>query len=152
MSRIAMAIALMLGQTAATTQTANSMYGGTWTAELAGTTYVRLELAATGGTLRGAMSLGNIQVDKTGVVTKAEAMPPDLTPLVDVVIRESHVSFGRKDVTEIDRFELRLVGADAADLTFIPTDADRKEFEAAGLTVPKPIRLKKLAAARLQAP
>src|SRR5688572_18411860 len=127
------ALALTLSQTAPATQTSNRNYAGTWAAELAGKTYVRLELTAADGTVRGALSLGNIQVDKTGTVIMAEAAPRELTPLVDVVVRDSHLAFGRKDDSEIDRFELRLAGADAADLLFIPSDDDRKELESAGV-------------------
>lgn len=141
---IAFALALTLGQISAAGQTSSRDYAGTWTAELAGTTYVRLEISATGDGLRGGLSLGNIQIDAKGLVTKAQAAPRDLTPVQDVVVRETHVSFSRRDVSEMDRFELRLAGADAVDLLFLPSDADRQELEASGLAAPKPIRLKKV--------
>jgi hypothetical protein len=139
------ALTLTLGQTAAANQTSNRSYAGTWTAELAGTTFVRLELADTGGTLRGAMSLGDIELDKAGIVIKAKTVPRELKPLLDVVLRDSHLSFARRDDTDIDRFELRLTGADAADLLFVLSDDDRKEVESEGLPIPKPIRLKRIA-------
>ena len=54
---LSMTLALAFGQ--ATSES----YAGTWTAELAGQTYVRIELQVTNGTLGGRISLGNIEVD-----------------------------------------------------------------------------------------
>jgi hypothetical protein len=47
-------------------QASSQSYAGTWTAELAGQIYVRLELQVTNGALGGKMSLGNIEVDSRG--------------------------------------------------------------------------------------
>ena len=135
---LAMTLALTVGQ--ATSQS----YAGTWTAELAGQTYVRLELQVTNGALGGRMSLGNVEVDSQGEVRTALAAPNELSPLFDVVLQDSMVSFSRKDVNDADHFELKLVG-DRAELQFIPSDADRAELAAMGVPVPKPIRLTRAA-------
>ena len=50
-----------------------------------------------------------------------------------------------RDVTDIDRFEMRLLDDETAELLFIPTDEDRKELAAEGIGVPKPMRLKRIA-------
>jgi hypothetical protein len=98
----------------------------------------------TDGALGGAISLGNIEVDSQGDVRTALAAPKELSSLVDVVLRESLVSFSRKDGSDTDHFELRLVG-DRAELRFIPSDADRAELAAIGVPVPKPILLTRVA-------
>jgi hypothetical protein len=124
-------------------QAASQPYAGTWTAELAGRTYVRLELQVTNGALGGKISLGNIEVDSQGEVRTALAAPEELSPVFDVVLRDSMLSFSRKDVNDTDHFELKLVG-DRAELRFIPSDADRAELAAMGVPVPKPIRLTRM--------
>jgi hypothetical protein len=118
-------------------------YTGTWVAELSGTTYVRLELQGT-STVTGRISLGNIQLGNQGEVTKADPAPREFRPLLEVARRDTHLSFASKETGELDRFELRLVSPDAADLLFIPTEEDKKELLAAGIGIPKPIRLKKV--------
>jgi hypothetical protein len=131
---LSVTLALTFGQ--ATSQS----YTGTWTAELAGQTYVRLELQVTNGALGGRISLGNIEVDSAGEVKTAFAAPNEFTPLLDVVLRDSVLSFSRKDGNDTDHFELRLVD-NRAELRFIPSDADRAELAAMGVPAPKPIRL-----------
>jgi hypothetical protein len=118
-------------------------YTGTWTAELSGTTYVRLELQGTNTAMTGRLSLGNMEADAKGVVIKVAAAPRELRPLQEVVRRDAHLSFILKEGRDSDRFELRLVGADSADLLFIPSEEDKKELAAEGIPAPKPIRLKK---------
>ena len=140
-------VAIVLMSTAglaAVDQAPGQAYAGTWTADLKGTTYVRLELEPFDGTLRGRIALGNIQLDGQGQVAKAEPAPSRLTPLIDVSLRITGISFSRRDVTDIDRFEMRLLDGETAELLFLPTDEDRKELAAAGIGVPKPVRLKRL--------
>ncbi|HEY7473859.1 MAG TPA: hypothetical protein VH679_02540 [Vicinamibacterales bacterium] len=118
-------------------------YAGTWIAEFSGTTYIRLELQGTDAAVTGRISLGNIEVDAQGQVAKAQAARA-FRPLLDVVRRESHLAFASKDEHDLDRFELRLLAADSAELTLLLSDEDRKEVAAAGIPVPKPFRLKKI--------
>ena len=125
-------------------QASSQPYAGTWTAELAGQTYVRLELQVINGALGGRISLGNIEVDSGGEVKTALAAPNEFAPLFDVVLRDSLLSFSRKDGHDTDHFELRLVD-NRAELRFIPSDADRAELAAMGVPVPKPIRLTRVA-------
>ena len=61
-------------------QPTSQSYAGTWTAELAGQTYVRLELQVTNGALGGRIGLGNIEVDSQGEVKTAVAAPNELSP------------------------------------------------------------------------
>ena len=146
MRNILVAVVVMstLGVSAAG-QAPGQAYAGTWTADLRGTTYVRLELEPFDGTLRGRIALGNLQFDGQGQVAKAEPAPSRLTPLIDVSLRITGISFSRRDVTDIDRFEMRLLDDETAELLFIPTDEDRKVLAAEGIGVPKPMRLKRIA-------
>ena len=56
-------------------QSASQPYVGTWTADLNGQTYVRLELTTTDGVLGGKVSLGDIHVNSAGEV---EAVTPQV--------------------------------------------------------------------------
>lgn len=142
---VAIALATTIGQTAAS-QAPGQTYAGTWIAELAGTTYIRLELEGAAGALRGRISLGNITgLDAQGQVIKAEPAPPELTPIFDVTLRITSMAFSHKNGNDTDRFEMRLVGNEAAELLLILTDEDRKELAADGLPDPKPFRLKRIA-------
>ena len=142
---VAIALAMTVGQAPAS-QAPGQTYAGTWIAELTGTTYIRLELEGAAGALRGRISLGNITgLDAQGQVIKAEPAPRELTPIFDVTLRTTSLAFSHKNGNDMDRFEMRLVGNEAADLLFILTDEDRKELAADGLPDPKPFRLKKVA-------
>lgn len=145
MRNIIIAVALMSAAGLAAGQVPGQAYAGTWVANLAGSTYVRLELEPSEGTLRGRIALGNLQFDGQGQVAKAEPAPSRLTPLINVSLRITGISFARRDGNDTDRFEMRLLDGETAELLFIPTDEDRKELAAEGIGVPKPIRLKRLA-------
>jgi hypothetical protein len=143
MVKIVVAVALALAIQTPNATPAQS-YAGTWTAEHGGATFVRLELQASSSTVMGRISLGNIEVDAQGLVAKARPAPKEFRPLSEVVRRQSHLSFSSLDSTEVDHFEMRLLGPDAAELLFLPSEEDKKELAAAGIPVPKPIRLKRI--------
>ena len=118
-------------------------YGGTWIAEFKGATFVRLELSVTGGTLGGRIALGDLEVDAEGRVKAARPAPDRLTPIFDVAVRDSVVSFSHRDGNDTDRFELRLIGGEA-ELRFIFDEDTLKELTDEGIPPPKPVRLKKV--------
>jgi hypothetical protein len=119
-------------------------YGGTWIAEFKGASFVRLELSLTDGTLAGRIALGDMEVDAEGRVKAARQAPDRLTPVFDVAVRDSIVSFSHKDGNDTDRFEMRLSGGEA-ELRFILDDETRKELADEGIPLPKPVRLRKIA-------
>jgi hypothetical protein len=129
-------VALSLGQSL-------ESYGGTWIAEFKGAAFVRLELSVTGGTLGGRIALGDMEVDAEGRVKAARPAPDRLTPVFDVAVRDSVVSFSHKDSNDTDRFELRLTGGEA-ELRFILDEDTLKELTDEGIPPPKPVRLKKI--------
>ena len=133
----AAAVGVMLAQSAA------QPYIGTWAADLNGNTYVRLELTTTGGALGGRIALADIHLNSQGEVEAVLGAAPGFTPIFDVVLRDATLTFARKDGDDTDRFEMRLITSGAAQLTFVPTDADREELARAGVPLPKPVRLKK---------
>jgi hypothetical protein len=130
-------VALSLGQSL-------ESYRGTWVAEFAGTSFVRLELDMTGGALGGRIALGDMEVDADGGVKAAKEAPDQLTPIFDVVVRDSTVSFSRKDGNDTDRFEVHLNSGEA-ELRFILDEGTLKELTDEGIAVPKPVRLKRVA-------
>jgi hypothetical protein len=118
-------------------------FAGTWTAEQAGQTFVRLELRLSGSTLGGQISLGDIHVDKKGVVERAKAAPAASTPLLDVARQDGLLTFARKDGRDTDHFQLKVIDENTAELTFILSDTDRKELAAQGIPSLAPIKLTK---------
>ena len=54
---------------------------GSWTAQFDGRTFVRLELMAANGTFDGGISLGNVEVDKQGTLSRVSEAPRDLSPI-----------------------------------------------------------------------
>jgi len=137
---ILLATALVIGAA----QTSSRSFAGTWTAEHANQTFVRLELQGAGPALGGRISLGDIELDTNGHVKTAKAAPRDATPIFDVVERADRLTFAHKDGRDTDRFELKLVDASTAELTFVLTDATRRELVTQGISEFKPITLKKL--------
>ena len=120
-------------------------YRGTWVAEFDGTAFVRLELDVTGGALGGRIALGDMEVDADGRVKAAkEATNRPTPPIFDVVVRDSILSFSRKDGNDTDRFEVHL-NAGEAELRFILDEETLKELTDNGIAVPKPVRLKRVA-------
>ena len=136
------AIALAVAITCFTAGQSNpSTIAGTWTAEFNGRTFVRLELKTAGGTIAGGMSIGDIEINEQGALKKVGEMPAKLTPIFDARQEGSLLTFSRKDSTDIDRFELRLLDGKRAELVLVLTEDDRKELAAEGVPTPKPIVL-----------
>jgi len=135
---LAMLVAVAVGLTFA--QAPGQDYAGTWIAEQAGTTYVRLELTIADGALQGKIALGNIHVNADGEVDSAEPAPATLTPIFDLVAKPADLSFARQDGTDIDNFRMTLT-ATGADLTLLLDEAQRQELTRAGVPTPKPLRL-----------
>jgi hypothetical protein len=122
-------------------QPASGQIAGSWTAAFEGRTFIRLDLKAAEGTLTGGISLGNFEVDQQGLVSRADAAPPTLTPISRVTIKGSTVTFVLKAGNDTDAFELRLLENGGADLHFLLNDEDRRQIAASGVPVPRPIRL-----------
>jgi hypothetical protein len=138
-----MMMALMVGVLAAG-QTAEP-YAGTWIAEFEGKVFVRLEMKGSDSTLAGRIALGDIEVDSEGRVKAAKDAPDRLTPIFDVVVKDSRLSFLHKDGHDTDRFEMHLGTSDQAELQFVPDEDMLKELKEAGIPVPKPVALKRVA-------
>jgi len=139
MSRLILAAALAFSLSQANTQP----YTGTWTADFKGTTHVRLELAIVAGTLGGKISLGDIEVDEQGELKTVGSAPATLTPIANVSVKNSVLSFTRKDGEDLDHFAMRITGPGTAELDLVLTEEDKKEFAAEGIPAPKPIKLKR---------
>lgn len=137
---ILLATALVIGSA----QTPAKSFEGTWTGEHAGQTFVRLELQGAGTAISGRINLGDIELDKTGEVKAAKAPARAATPIFDVVERAGTLTFARKDGQDTDRFQMKLVDATTAELTFVVTDEIRKEMKSQGITDIKPFKLRKL--------
>lgn len=124
-------------------QPPNGPVAGSWTAKFEGRTFIRLELKTVNGAISGGIRLGNIEVDRQGMVKRADAAPLNLIHIFDVTRKGATVTFSIKEGNDTDQFELRLLENGDADLQFLVTDQDRKELAAEGVPPPKPIRLTK---------
>jgi len=115
-------------------------FAGTWTADLKGDTYIRLELRQTNGVLSGQISLGTTHPGKDGVVDTVIEPATYFKPIFDVVLRDGVLSFARTDEGVTDRFELRVVG-DRIELMYLfhPGFADALKRD--GITPPRPVLL-----------
>ena len=124
-------------------QAGGASIAGSWTAQFKDRTFLRLELKIADGTITGSMSVGNFEVDEQGGLRRFSDAPRDLSPIFDVAQRGSTVTFSRKDGTDTDRFEFRLLEPGHAEMHFFLNEADRKELAANGVPTPKPIPLTK---------
>jgi hypothetical protein len=126
-------------------QSAAAGMAGVWVAEHRGTTFIRLELSATGNTVTGgAMGTGNLKVDDKGVVIEVSAVPTTLTPVRQATVNGDTLSFVRAEGNDLEQFRLRILGADQAELTLVPTEEMLEEIKEAGIAVPRPFRLRKI--------
>ena len=138
------ALALVAALTAVSASQADrASIAGSWTAQFEGRTFLRLELTAADGTITGGLTVGDIEVDEHGGLRHAGEPPRDLTPIFDVTEQASTVTFARKNGSDTDRWELRVLEPGRAELRLILTDADRQELAAMGVPPPKPIPLTK---------
>jgi len=117
-------------------------YAGTWTAEQNGRTFVRLELSTAGSAVAGRIGIGHIELDQSGAVKKVSTASA-LTPIQDVKVAGSVVTFSHKDGADVDHFRLNVLDNGAAELTFLLNDADKKELASTGIASFKPIKLAK---------
>ena len=122
-------------------QSANARMVGSWTAQFDGRTFVRLEVKSTNGTLSGSISLGNVEVDKNGALSKVGEAPQELTPIFDITSTNTTLRFARKDGRDTDRFELKMAEAGRAELQFLLTDRQRQHLATDGIPDPKPFSL-----------
>lgn len=134
-------LALVIALTAVSGQSGGTSFDGAWVAQFEGRTFLRLELKTVDGTTTGGLSIGNIEVDKQGALRLVGELPRTLTPIFDVTEQPSLVTFSRKDGSDIDRFELHVLGTGRAELRFLLSDEDREELAADGVPAPKPIAL-----------
>jgi hypothetical protein len=117
-------------------------YAGTWTAEHQGRTFIRLQLTTVDSAPHGTLGTGNIHVDKDGVVDEAEDVPFE-DPIENIVVNGSTIAFARKDGNDIERFELRILGNDTAELILLPSEEVVRQLKQEGIPLPKPIRLQR---------
>lgn len=64
--------------------------------------------------------------------------------MTHIVMASSVVSFTRVEGNDTERFSVRIIGQDKAELTFFPSDEDLEELKEMGIPAPKPIALRKV--------
>jgi len=116
-------------------------FAGRWAADHDGRPVVRLDLRMTAGTLSGSIQLADIHLDTRGDVETVLSQLSAASTLIDITSRSGALAFSRRDGNDIDHFEMTVIDDHAADLRFIPSDADRRELTNNGIPIPKPIRL-----------
>jgi hypothetical protein len=136
-----MRVFALIATMVAAVQPPGAAYVGTWTAQLAGTTYAALEVTMTGGKLQGRLRLADVRVDAHGEVNALGDNPGAFEALVDLNVNESRLAFGVPGNDDTDRFELRLTGASSAQLAYLPSAEFLAELKEEGIPPPKPYRL-----------
>lgn len=130
-------MALVLGQP-------GNGLNGNWTANFQGTTYVRLAFVEGVTGPEGTMSLGqSIHVDDEGNVDRVAAASSAPARMLDIRWNDNVLSFGINDGPDIDRFELRLIDTNHAELAMILSEEERRQAAAERVPLPKPFRLTK---------
>jgi hypothetical protein len=124
-------------------QSASANLFGTWTAEKDGITFARLELRSSGNTLGGALSLGDMSVDKTGGLQTVKAAPATMTPMDKISVVNGVVSFIWHRDSDEDRFRFRVLPDGAAELSVLLSDDVLEELKDEGIPPPKPIVLRR---------
>ena len=125
-------------------QPAAAAMSGTWVAEYQGKTFVRLELKAADNTLAGTIQTGNVRFDDKGDVNGVTELPITPTPLHDIVVKGQSMTFMRPEGTDAEHFRFTMLGADQAELLFLPSEEDLQELKEAGISSLKPFRLHKI--------
>ncbi len=124
---------------------ATSPFVGAWAADFKGTAYVRLNIQVVDGRLVGTINTpGDLKVDPNGDVESVTAASATSSPLLDLHLADSVLSFSRRDGDDRDRFELRVTGDRTAELTLILDEDSRRELASDGIPAPKPFRLRKI--------
>lgn len=124
-------------------QSATPSVVGTWIAQLEGRTFVRLQLDGINGAVKGGITIGDIEFDKTGDVGKAEEPPRVLRPITVVAQKNGVVAFLVESSEDPDRFEFRMIDATRAELRLVLSEDQREELAEMGIPALKPIPLRK---------
>lgn len=117
---------------------------GTWVAEREGTVFVRLELRVTDGAVSAGLATGNVEFDNKGEIKNAAPVPAKLTPITDLAVTGSDVSFIRLEGNDTERFRLRVVSEDRAELFLLLDEEMLEELKEMGIPTPKPFALRKV--------
>src|SRR3954471_15315182 len=67
-------------------QSASGPIAGSWTATFEGRTFIRLEIETVSGAIAGGISVGDFDVNRQGLVRRADAAPANLTPIFDATM------------------------------------------------------------------
>jgi hypothetical protein len=124
-------------------QTGHAAFTGTWTAELAGRPFIRLELSSTNGTLTGSLGTGNIHWNDAGVVDEATPLPAKPSPLVEITQRGPVITIARIEGQDREQFEFQVLADGTGQLAMVLTEEMLQELKDEGIPVPKPITLTK---------
>jgi len=118
---------------------------GDWTGDYHGITYLRLAMNDSASAPQGMMSIGNsIHVDKQGNLDEVSEASTTLVPLLDIRRTGDVLSFSYRTADgDVDKFELRLVDTNTAELTLLLSEDQRQELASDGIPLPKPFRLAK---------
>ena len=111
---------------------------GTWQAKFKGTVFETIKLEKQQGKLSGSVRGAEIEVDKDGELTSARANDSsDPNPIVETTLTSGklRITIKEKDSEDTIQFEMKLTGADQAELRILaPPD----------VPVPKPWKLERV--------
>ena len=111
---------------------------GTWQGQFQGKTFVTIKLVNQDGKLNGTVSRGSIQVDSNGELSSAVSSD-SADPIIDTTLKGGTLRITTKDQEsqDLDQCEMRLTGADQAELQLLGAPS--------GTPTPKPWKLTRVA-------
>ncbi len=111
---------------------------GTWQGQFQGKTFVTVKLVNQEGRLTGTVSHRSIQLDSTGELTSA-APSDGADPIIDATLKGNtlRITSKNQESQDIDQCEMKLTGADQADLQLLGAPS--------GTPTPKPWKLTRMA-------
>jgi hypothetical protein len=109
---------------------------GTWKAYFEGKIFTVLTLKIVDGKLAGTLASGEVDLAEDGEVSQVNQEAGEPRAIFDVQLAGQVLSFKEKDGEDVNSLEMKLTGANAADLKYILPDPLPE-----GMPVPKPFRM-----------
>jgi hypothetical protein len=109
---------------------------GTWKASFEGKTFTVLALKIVDGKLAGTLASGEVDLSDDGEVSHVNREAGEPRDIFDVELAGQILSFKEKDGDDVNSLEMKLTGANNAELKYILPDPLPE-----GMPMPKPFRL-----------
>ncbi|HYL10594.1 MAG TPA: hypothetical protein VEU31_07645 [Candidatus Acidoferrales bacterium] len=111
-------------------------FAGTWKASFEGKTFTVVTLKIVDGKLAGTLASGEVDLSEDGEVSHVNQEAGEPRSIFDAQLTGQILSFKEKDGEDVNSLEMKLTGANAAELKYILPDPLPE-----GMPMPKPFRM-----------